>query len=147
MWGPAGRAYVYFVYGMHFCANVVAAGPGEPEAVLLRAAEPIAGLEFMRSRRTGAGGPPADAALARGPGNLARAFAIDRSLDGTDLRAGGLRILVPRELPLPPRRDVVRSPRIGVDDAGRWASRLLRFSLRGSPAVSRPPASRRPRRR
>jgi DNA-3-methyladenine glycosylase len=140
MYGPGGLAYVYFVYGMHHCVNVVAAVRDVPEAVLLRAVEPIAGVELMRMRR---GGTVRDAALARGPGNLTRAFAIDRAQNGADLRTGALRVLVPRAQPAGPSavaRSVVRSPRIGVDYAGpHWARRPWRFSLRDNASVSRPP--------
>ncbi len=116
MWGAAGHAYVYFVYGMHWCANVVAAAPGEPEAVLLRAVEPVEGLGLMRARRAA---PVADAHLARGPANLCRAFGIDRAQNGADLVAGALRIL---DAPAVPARRVVRTPRIGVDYAGEDAA-------------------------
>jgi len=139
MYGPAGRAYVYFIYGMHWCVNVVAARRGVPEAVLLRAIEPVAGLEQMRARR----GPHVhDASLGRGPGNLTRALAIDRAQNDADLRRGALRLLRPSRragLATPSTADVVRSPRIGVAYAGEWAARPWRFSLRGNASVSHPP--------
>jgi len=139
MYAAGGVAYVYFVYGIHHCVNVVASVEDRPQAVLLRAVEPIAGLELMRARR---GARVPDAALARGPGNLACAFGIDRALNGADLRSSALRILVPRgaraETPVAPG-DVVASPRIGVDYAGEWAARPWRFSVRGNASVSRPP--------
>jgi DNA-3-methyladenine glycosylase len=139
MYAPGGVAYVYFVYGMHYCANVVAGERGAPEAVLLRAAEPEIGLDLMRGRRRTV--VPA-AALARGPGNLARAFAIDARDNGADLRTGPLRVLVPhgqRAGEIVTGRDIVRSPRIGVQYAGAWAAKPWRFSLSGHPSVSRPP--------
>jgi len=142
MWGPPGRAYVYLVYGLHHCLNVVTADAGVPEAVLLRAVEPIEGIDLMRERR-GREAESADA-LARGPGNLARAFGVDRSHDGVDLRRGDLRILVPGSAPVEVAR-IDRSSRIGVDYAGAWASRPLRWSERGHPAVSRPPRKPDPR--
>lgn len=138
MYGEAGFAYVYFVYGMHHCFNVVAAAAEVPEAVLLRAVEPILGLDLMQARR----GAVAPADLARGPGNLTRAFAIGRESNGADLRSSGLRIVLPgcRDRGRAVGTcDVVRSPRVGVDYAGAWAARPWRFSLRGSPYVSRPP--------
>ena len=137
MYGPPGRAYVYFVYGMHHCVNVVTAAAEIPEAVLLRAVEPLCGVALMRARR-GAGVRTED--LARGPGNLTRAFAIDRSRNAADLRRGALRILAPRgaSLPLVAASDVVRSPRVGVDYAGPWARRLLRFCIKDSAWLSRP---------
>lgn len=137
MYGPAGRAYVYFIYGMHWCVNVVAASRDVPEAVLIRALEPVHGIELMRARR---GGHLATAALARGPGNLTRALGIDRALNGADLRRGALRVLRPadgRALPAP--ADIVRSPRIGVAYAGAWAALPWRFSVRSNASVSRPP--------
>ena len=139
MYGPAAHAYVYFIYGMHFCVNVVAATIGVPEAVLLRAAEPIVGLERMRARR---GRGVADAALARGPANLTRAFAIDRRQNGADLRSGPLRIVVPRGRragSVVPPEAIAQAPRVGVDYAGAHAKRPWRFFVRGNPSVSRPP--------
>jgi DNA-3-methyladenine glycosylase len=139
MYGPAGHAYVYFIYGIHWCVNVVAATPGVPEAVLLRGLEPVHGVELMRARR---GAHVATAALARGPGNLTRALAIDRSRNGADLRRGALRVLLPRDRgSLPEPSQIVRSPRIGVAYAGEWAALPWRFSVRGSTGVSRPPRS------
>src|SRR6185369_397156 len=87
-----GRLYVYFTYGMHYCCNVVTRSEGLPEAVLLRALEPIAGIPVMRRRR-GIPAAVAPAILARGPGNLCRAMGIDRRLDGNDLRVGPVVIL------------------------------------------------------
>lgn len=81
MFGPAGRLYVYFTYGMHFCANVVTGDEGDGQAVLLRAVRPLEGLDLMRSRR----GERPDRILADGPGKLCQAFGLDRSHDGTDL--------------------------------------------------------------
>lgn len=137
MYGPAGRAYVYFVYGMHWCVNVVAATAGVPEAVLLRGLEPLHGIDLMRARR---GGHVATAALARGPGNLTRALAIDRARNGADLRRGPLRVLRPAgDDGVPAPAEIVRSPRIGVAYAGAWAALPWRFSIRGNTSVSRPP--------
>lgn len=122
MFGPPGHLYVYFVYGIHHCANVVS-GPGsKPEAVLLRGAELIEGEELARARR----GSASTARLASGPGNLAAAFGIDRRLNGADLLAGPIR-LVPAASPV----DFVCTPRIGVAYAGEWANRPLRFVARG----------------
>jgi DNA-3-methyladenine glycosylase len=137
MWGPPARAYVYFVYGMHFCVNVVCQAAGRPEAVLLRALEPVAGEALMRRRRGLAGDAPAWR-LCRGPGALCQALGIGRSENGADLGRGPLRIL-----DAPPVRAarVARTPRIGVDYAGPDAHRPWRFALRDSLAVS----GRRPR--
>ncbi len=130
MYGPAGHAYVYFIYGMYDMMNVVCRGPGRPEAVLIRALEPVAGLETMRllrpSRR--------DRDIASGPGKLCRALAITRALNGSALNGAPLWIERGR-----PRRaeSVGRGPRIGVEYAGPDALRHLRFFLHGNPHVSR----------
>jgi DNA-3-methyladenine glycosylase len=128
MFGPAGHLYVYLVYGLHHCANVVC-GPGaKPEAVLLRAAQLIDGLALARQRR----GDVPDQRLAAGPGNLAAAFGIDRDLNGADLLAGPV-ILAMGERPA----KVERSRRVGVDYAGAWAAEPLRFSIADDPHRSR----------
>jgi DNA-3-methyladenine glycosylase len=128
MFGPPGHIYVYFVYGMHHCMNVVC-GPGEkPEAVLIRAAAIEEGLELAQARR----GSVPERRLAAGPGNLAKALGIDRTLNGADLLRGPLR-LAWGEAP----GEVVSRPRIGVDYAGAWAARPLRFLVRDDPHISR----------
>ncbi|MFN2388545.1 MAG: DNA-3-methyladenine glycosylase [Actinomycetota bacterium] len=86
MYGPPGRLYVYFTYGMHWCANIVCAEDGRCEAVLLRAGEPIAGTELMRSRRGRVAG---DRALASGPARLAQALGLGKEHDGASLLRGG----------------------------------------------------------
>jgi DNA-3-methyladenine glycosylase len=132
MWGEAGHAYVYFIYGMHFCMNVVTQAPGVPEAVLLRALEPIEGEAAMRARRGLDDGVPAWR-LCRGPGALCRALGVRRELNGADLTRGPLRLL---DAPAVPASDVVRTPRIGVAYAGPDAARPWRFLMRESRAVS-----------
>jgi DNA-3-methyladenine glycosylase len=139
MWGPPGHAYVYFVYGMHHCMNVVTRPAGSPEAVLLRALEPVAGVALMRRRRAL---PDAPAwRLCRGPGALCRALGITRADDGTDLTRGRLRVL--DGVPVPPAA-VLRTARIGVAYAGSHAARPWRLLIRDTGAVSGP---RPPRRR
>lgn len=129
MFGPPGHLYVYLVYGIHHCANVVC-GPGsKPEAVLLRAAAITAGLELARARRPHA----PDRRLASGPGNLAAAFGIDRSLNGSDLLDGPVWLAGGA----PPLR-VLERPRIGVAYAGEWAALPLRFLDGDDAHVSRP---------
>jgi DNA-3-methyladenine glycosylase len=132
MYGPPGHAYVYFIYGMYDMLNVVCRPEGIPEAVLIRAIEPIAGLTTMRRRRR----VERDTQLASGPGKICRAFGITRRLhDGADLTGGELWIAAGAR-----RRDepVARGPRIGVDYAGPDAARRLRFWLAGNPHVSWP---------
>lgn len=120
MFGPPGHAYVYRIYGLHHCLNAVTEAEGRGSAVLLRALEPIEGF---------------DAAInTRGPGLLCRALSVDRSFDGVDLLGDELFVATP---PNPVPVGIVRRPRIGVDYAGIWARRLLRFYVRGSPWISR----------
>jgi DNA-3-methyladenine glycosylase len=132
MWGPGGRLYVYFTYGMHHCCNVVTRTAGRPEAVLLRALEPVAGVALMQRRRGIAGAAAVDA-VARGPGNLCRAMGIDLRHDGADLRHGPILIL---DAPPVPSSAVAVSPRIGVAYAGTHALRPWRLFVRTSRAVS-----------
>jgi DNA-3-methyladenine glycosylase len=119
MFGPPGHAYVYRIYGVHHCLNFVTEPEGHGSAVLIRAIEPLEGIE----------------ARTRGPGLLCRALRVDRSLDGLDLAGEALWVAEPE---VRPRVSVVRSRRIGVDYAGAWAKRLLRFHIRGNPFVSGP---------
>ncbi len=131
MWGPPGRAYVYFVYGMHHCVNVVTQAAGRPEAVLIRALEPVAGEALMRRRRTL---PDAPAwRLCRGPGALCQAMGVARGENGVDIVRGRLRVMDAAEVPA---AQVLRTPRIGVDYAGAHAAWRWRFLVRGSRAVS-----------
>ena len=131
MYGPPGHAYVYFIYGMYFCVNVVCQRAGTPEAVLLRALEPLEGVELMRRRRGLPDGP--EWRLCRGPGVLCRALGITRADNGGDLVGGALRIL---DAPPVPAARVARTPRIGVGYAGAHAALPWRFVVRDSPAVS-----------
>jgi DNA-3-methyladenine glycosylase len=130
MYGPPGRLYVYFTYGMHWCVNVVTAREGYPAAVLLRAAEPLAGLDAMRRRR--AGRP--DAELLAGPARLAQALGISGALDGHHL--GSAPLWIADGAAVPPSR-CVRTVRVGVV---RGAERRLRWYERGNLHVSWPRA-------
>ena len=130
MFGPPGYLYVYLIYGLHHCLNVVT-GPGDkPEAVLIRALEIDEGIELARARR---GARPPDVRLAAGPGNVGRALGVDRNLNGADLASGPITI-VPRFGPMPP---ISTGPRIGVDYAGAWAERHMRFWITDDPHLSR----------
>ena len=124
MFGAPGHLYVYLIYGLHHCANIVC-GPGtKPEAVLLRAAAITQGEELARARR----GEAAAARLASGPGNLGAAFGIDRRLNGADLIGGPVGVAVSA-----PAGRIARTPRIGVAYAGAWASRRLRYLIPDDP--------------
>jgi len=118
MFGPPGHAYVYLIYGMHCCMNVVTQEEGHASAVLLRAVEPVQNIEGRTS----------------GPGLLCRAMGIDRRLNAHDLLSDDFYIAARYgEAPV----TTVKRPRIGVDYAGHWAKRLLRFYVKGSPCVSK----------
>ncbi|MHC5112824.1 MAG: DNA-3-methyladenine glycosylase [Planctomycetota bacterium] len=134
MYLPGGHAYVYFVYGMHWCINVVCGRRDHPTAVLLRGLEPTEGLDEMYARRRRA---RRERDLCSGPARLTQALAIDRGFDGADLRIGrrlGIERIRHRALPA---RQIEVTPRIGVDYAGAWARRPLRFCIRGNEHVSR----------
>lgn len=119
MFGPPGHAYVYFIYGMHYCMNVVTEREGHASAVLLRAVEPVTNIEG----RT------------QGPGLLCRAMKIDKRLNAHDLQSGDFYIAAAEQTePML----IVKRPRVGVDYARHWAKRHLRFYIRGNPFVSRP---------
>ncbi len=132
MYRSGGHAYVYFTYGMHYCMNVVTQESDVAEAVLLRAAEPVEGIEMMRIRR-----PKAlrDRDLTNGPGKLCMAMGIDRSLDGNPLDSRDL-FITGRQTPVS-ESDIAVSARVGVDYAGEATHWPLRFFLRGNEYVSR----------
>lgn len=122
LFGPPGTAYVYFVYGMHWCVNAVTREEGFGSAVLIRAIEPLEGLERMRARRPKV---RRDAQLANGPAKLCAAMGIDRALDGAIL-TGGSPLTIHAGEPVPDDQ-VVIGPRIGISKAVEWP---LRFLLR-----------------
>ncbi|HEY0637692.1 MAG TPA: DNA-3-methyladenine glycosylase [Pseudonocardiaceae bacterium] len=129
MWGPPGHLYVYFVYGMHFCANVVCLSDGVAGAVLLRAGEVVSDPAVARHRRPTA---RTDAELARGPARLATLLGLDRAANGLDLTDPASPVRLCQGTPVPPER--VRSgPRVGVAAA---MDTPWRFWVDGSPAVS-----------
>lgn len=118
MFGPPGHAYVYLIYGMHWCMNVVTQAEGQASAVLLRAVEPVANI----------------AGRTQGPALLCKAMGIDGKLNAHDLLSDDLYVAEP---PAAAPFKIVRRPRIGVDYAGHWARRLLRFYIRGNAFISR----------
>ncbi|HYG25242.1 MAG TPA: DNA-3-methyladenine glycosylase [Verrucomicrobiae bacterium] len=118
MFGPPGHAYVYFIYGMYYCINVVTQPEGHASAVLLRALEPVKNLES----RT------------QGPGLLCRAMGIDKSVNGHDLLSNTLFIAEDEDTA---SFVIAKGPRVGVAYAKHWAKRNLRFYIKGNPFVSR----------
>lgn len=131
MYLRGGHAYVYFTYGMHYCMNVVTGEEEIAEAVLLRAAQPLEGLEVMRANRPKA---RREIDLLSGPGKLCMALAIDRHLDGVSL-AGDELSIAPRDIDVP-EDAIAISPRVGIEGAGEAAAWPLRFFLANNPHVS-----------
>ena len=119
MFGPPGHAYVYLIYGMYYCMNVVTEREGHASAVLLRAVEPIRNVAGKTS----------------GPGLLCKAMGIDKRLNAHDLLSDDFCIVAPTKAE---HFTIVKRPRVGVDYAGHWARRHLRFYIKGNPFVSRP---------
>lgn len=119
MFGEPGHAYVYLIYGMHYCVNIVTEKEGKASAVLLRALEPILNITLRTS----------------GPGLLCKAMEINKSLNGHDLVSDDFYIARPLDQN---RIVIVRRPRIGVHYAKHWAKRLLRFYIKNNSFVSKP---------
>jgi DNA-3-methyladenine glycosylase len=119
MFGPGGVSYVYLCYGIHQMFNIVTGPEGHPQAVLIRAVAPLAGL-------------PDDNAVGRGPGKVTKALLLDRRHDRRDLAKGQLYVAAHSKPP-----ELAQGPRIGIDYAGAWASKPLRFWWKDHPAVSR----------
>ena len=130
MYGIGGTAYVYFVYGMYNQFNVVTNVEGTPHAVLVRAAEPIEGLDVIRRRRRGR----SEYELTSGPGRLCLALGIDRKLDKADLL--GNRVWIEDGVSISPRQ-IERGPRVGIEYAEEWVMKPWRFWVRDNPFVSR----------
>lgn len=128
MYRDGGHVYVYFIYGMHFCLNVTTRMAEIPEAVLIRAVEPLGdgSRPLSRVRMT-----------TNGPGKLCRRFSITREDNGLDLTAAKSRIWIEPGAPTP-RRWIGVTPRIGIDGSGEAKARLLRYALEGNPFVSGP---------
>lgn len=127
MFGPSGRLYVYFTYGMHYCCNVVVGPDGYGAAVLIRAVEPIEGKDFLEQRRSRSG-----ADTTNGPAKLCQALGIDKRLNGHDLRVGELR-LIPADAV--PTTGITQTIRIGIS---RGKDVPWRFYLTDNPYVSKP---------
>ncbi len=126
IFGPPGHAYVYFIYGMYECLNLVAEPAGQAGCVLIRALEPAAGIEIMRRRR----GARQDREIASGPGKLTLAMAITRAHNGADVTRGSLVVREPAE---PRHVEIAVTPRIGIT---KCADLPLRFLVRGNRFVS-----------
>ena len=133
---PGGNAYVYFIYGMHFCFNVVTSTADAPEAVLVRAVEPIEGVEWMRRFRDLRKGTP-DIQLTNGPAKLCEALAIGRAQDRLSL--AGDELFIEQAKTKVPNSSIIATPRIGVDYAREAAEWPLRFFMADSPYVSKTP--------
>ncbi|MGQ9834989.1 MAG: DNA-3-methyladenine glycosylase [Thermoanaerobaculaceae bacterium] len=148
MWGEAGHLYVYFTYGMHYCANVVTRVPGDPQAVLLRGGEVIFGNDIVKGRRGGRSD-------VNGPAKLCQALGLTRKENGWDLTRGEGIFLGDDGFALP-SEEILALPRVGVAYAKEAAAWPLRFVIRGFPAVGlkgadgpaklqKPPGERKPR--
>ena len=130
MYGIGGTAYVYFVYGMYNQFNVVTNVENTPHAVLVRALEPVEGLDIIKRRRAGR----SEYEWTSGPGRLCIALGIDRRLDQTDLL--GDRVWLEEGISVAPR-EIARGPRIGIDYAESWVKKPWRFWIKDNPFVSR----------
>ncbi len=132
MFGEKGHAYVYFIYGLYYCFNVTAGNvPGKPEAVLLRALEPVAGEILMAKRRGAKLGKAAN--LSNGPSRLCMAMGITKQQNKLDLTAPPLYL---EDAPLILQEDVVEATRVGVDYAGEWKTKAWRFYIKANSFVS-----------
>jgi len=127
MFGPAGHLYVYFTYGMHYCCNIVVGHEGYGAAVLIRAVEPLEGGDILEERRAKSG-----VEVTNGPAKLCQALAIDKQLNGHDMREGELRLI---QAPALPSSEIIQTTRIGISQAKDvpW-----RFYIKGNPYVSKP---------
>ena len=131
LYGPPGHAYIYLIYGMYHCLNVVTQEEGTPECVLIRALEPLEGLETMRER---GGGKLGTTRLCAGPGRLCRALGLDRDLTGRSLLTGDFFLARGEDIP---ESRIISASRVGVDYAGEDRDRPWRYYVAGCPFVSR----------
>ena len=132
MFGKGGFAYVYLIYGMYSCFNVVANVKDKPEAVLIRALEPLDGVELMKMRR----GTDKPENLCSGPGKLCSALGITREQSGADLCKNELFIL---DMPELSKSEIIVSPRINIDYAEEYRDKLWRYFVKGNKFVSKVP--------
>jgi DNA-3-methyladenine glycosylase len=130
MFGPAGFAYVYMIYGFHFCLNVVTDHEGFASAVLIRAIQPLENANVMKKLR---GNPEREIDIGSGPGKLCQALSIDKELNGEDLEG---KILWFEDRLFRPQH-ILTSPRVGIDYAGEYRDKLWRFYIQDNPHVSR----------
>ena len=130
MYGPAGHAYIYLIYGLYHLFNIVVGEPGDPQAVLIRALEPLAGFEIMAKRRK----TEQKKLLTSGPGRLSEAMGITRQLNGENLLGEPLFIAKGTDEP----REIIAKPRIGIDYAQEWVDKPLRFYLANNSFISKP---------
>jgi DNA-3-methyladenine glycosylase len=128
VFGPPGHAYVYLIYGMYECLNLVAEPEGKPGCVLIRALQPVAGVDEMQRRRPAARKPEQ---LASGPGRLTLALGVTRALNGADVTRPPLTV---QRWPAAPRFRIATTPRIGITHCADWP---LRFIVADNPFVSR----------
>jgi len=135
MWHKAGTCYVYFTYGMHHCMNIVTRDEQTPQAVLIRALQPVQGQRHLAARRPAA---KRDTDLCSGPAKLCAALAIDRSLDRADLTTSDALWLEQARARALPASKVAVGTRVGIPNSGEWADKPLRFAVRGNPHVSKP---------
>lgn len=144
MYGPPGTSYVYFTYGMHHCFNIACEREGFPAAVLVRAVEPVEGIEVLRANRTAQGKkPPRETDLCNGPGKLCQALAITTAHSGVDLTASAeLFIERPAAASDAGAITIATSPRIGIGDKGEWTLAPLRFYVQGHRGVGTGPMGR-----
>jgi DNA-3-methyladenine glycosylase len=132
MFGEKGHAYVYLIYGLYYCVNLTSGSiPGKPEAVLIRALEPISGEHLMAKRRGGLPAKPTN--LTNGPGRLCMAMGISKLQNKADLTAPPLYVQDANSVNT---EDIVQTTRIGVDYAGNWKDKHWRFYLKGNRFVS-----------
>ena len=131
MWGPAGHAYIYLIYGIHLCFNVVTGQDGDPQGVFIRAVEPRLGMKIMARERNISLDRNNIRKLANGPSKLCTAFCITKDMYGTDVTSAPLFFTAGEDV------DIVTSDRIGIDYAGNGANWPWRFLVKDSPYISR----------